>query len=103
MVARYRRASDEDRERMVHAFNNEEDFLSLAHTLGIKRTTAYSIITCYVKEGRSNSYPRRGGRTRVIDDETMDFIVLLLEAKPDSTLRELKETVRDEWPDKPNS
>ena len=85
----------------MQAYEDGEDFLSLAYTLGIKRTTAYSIVTCYVKEGRTDSLGHRGGRSCSIDDETIDFMVLLLEANPSLTLRELKETVRETWTNKP--
>ena len=33
-----------DRERIVDAYENGEDFIALAATLNIKKTTAYTII-----------------------------------------------------------
>ena len=86
----------------MQAYEEGEDFLSLASTLGIKRTTAYSIVTRFVKEGRTESIEHRGGRRCIIDDETIDFLVLLLEANPDLTLREMKDTVREIWSGKPH-
>ena len=76
----------------------------MASRLGIKRTTAYSIVTRYVKEGRTESIGHRGGRRCVIDNETIDFLVLLVEANPDLilALRCMKETVREIWPGKPH-
>ena len=86
----------------MQAYEEGEDFLTMASRLGIKRTTAYSIVTRYVKEGRTESIGHRGGRRCVIDNETIDFLVLLLEANPDLTLRCMKETVREIWPGKPH-
>ena len=41
MANRYRSTTNEDRGRIVQAYEDGEDFLSLAYTLGIRRSTAY--------------------------------------------------------------
>ena len=97
-----RRTSEQDRARLVECFEDGEDFVSLALTLGIKRTTAYSIVGTYVKEGRVGTLSHGGGRQNIIDDETMDFLVLLLGSNCLLTLKELKDTVRSVWPEKPH-
>ena len=55
------------------------DFVALAATLRINRCTAYSIIRCYQRHGRTDS-THAGGRPRVIDNETLDLAVMLIEA-----------------------
>ena len=74
----------------------------MAHRLRIKRTTAYSIVNVYQKEGRSESLQQAGGRQKVIDDETVDFIVTLIEGNSSIGLQELQRTVREIWPTKPH-
>ena len=96
----HRITSTIDRERLCGAYDEGKDFIVLVATLGIRRTTAYSIVTAYANEGRTDVIGHRGGRPRVIDDETLDFLVLLIEADPCITLRQMKLTVRDIWPTK---
>ncbi|KAG7159526.1 putative DDE superfamily endonuclease domain-containing protein 44 [Homarus americanus] len=43
-----------------------------------------------------------GSRHKIIDNETLDLIVMLLEANPMMTLREIKEEVMDIFPTKPH-
>ena len=55
MAARghYRRVNNVDRARLVEAFeNNQADYLVLADTLVIKRSTARSIVATYLRTGR---------------------------------------------------
>ena len=55
----------EDRERLVRAFEEQDhDYLALADTLGIHRSTARSIVGRYLREGRIEQQPR-GGRRNV--------------------------------------
>lgn len=98
---RYRRTSNEDRSRIVESYDSGEDFLALAHTLGVQRSTAYSIVRTYQREDRSEALCQAGGRPKSLDNETLDLIVLLLEANPEITLRRLLEEVRALWPLKP--
>ena len=99
---RYNKTSNDDRSRIAQAYEDGEDFLTLAHSLGVKRTTAYSIVSTYVKEGRTETLGQRGGRQKIIDNETLDFISLLLEATPQQPLRQIKQTIREIWPTKPH-
>ena len=102
LMSSHRRTSEEDRARIVESYENGEDFLALAHGLRIKRTTAYSIVNVYLKEGRCESLQQKGGRPKAIDDETLDFIVTLIEGNAAIGLRELQSTVREIWPRKPH-
>lgn len=95
-----RRTSNEDRARIVEAHLQGEDFVALAATLRIKRSTAYSIVRCYQQNNRTNA-SHSGGRPKLIDNETLDLIVMLIEANPLISLKEMKEEVRQVWPAKP--
>ena len=60
---RYRLISNEDRGRLVDAFEkNNLNYIELADTLGIKRATARSIVATYLREGRRDKIPRGGAR-----------------------------------------
>ena len=48
---RRQRISQEDRERLVRAFEEPyQDYLTVADTLGVNRSTARGIITTYIRE-----------------------------------------------------
>ena len=65
------RVSQEDKERLVRAFEEpDQDYLALADTLAINRSTARSIIARYLREGRIEEQPR-GGRRNVRFDAEM--------------------------------
>ena len=65
----------EHRERIVRAFDyEEEDYLLVANTLGVNRSTARGIMARYIREGRIWERPR-GGRNNVrVDDEMRDCL-----------------------------
>ncbi|KAG7159351.1 putative DDE superfamily endonuclease domain-containing protein 39 [Homarus americanus] len=101
MPRRHRITSATDRERIIEAYRAEQDFLVVAAALGVQRTTAYSIVRVYQRENRVEA-AHTGGRHKIIDNETLDLIVMLLEASPMMTLREIKEEVMDIFPTKPH-
>ena len=100
MPRRHRITSAVDRERIITAYRAGEDFLVVAEALGVQRTTAYSIIRVYQRENRVEAV-HAGGRPKVIDNETMDLIVMLIEGNPLMTLKEIKEEVMEIFPRKP--
>ena len=70
---------EQDKQRLLDAYENDEDFVELAKILKIKRTTAYSI----VKRGRATNLPRGGsGLNRKDDDECVDTAIRCLEENP---------------------
>ncbi|KAG7165037.1 putative DDE superfamily endonuclease domain-containing protein 13 [Homarus americanus] len=102
MPRRHRITSATDRERIIEAYRAEQDFLVVAAALGVQRTTAYSTVRVYQRENRVEA-AHAGGRHKIIDNETLDLIlVMLLEANPMMTLREIKEEVMDIFPTKPH-
>ena len=90
-----------DRTRILQSYEDGEDFVQVAETLGIKRTTAYSIIRNYAMTGRSVPLARGGGRPLLLDRESKDFFVGLIEEDPMITLQSMKERYRVAFPDKP--
>ncbi|KAG7170623.1 uncharacterized protein LOC121864144 isoform X3 [Homarus americanus] len=101
MPWRHRITSATDRERIIEAYRAEQDFLVVAAALGVQRTTAYSIVRVYQHENRVEA-AHAGGRHKIIDNETLDLTVMLLEANPMMTLTEIKEVVMDKFPIKPH-
>ena len=73
---RRNRIPNEVRRRIVRAFEDPtEDYLSVADTLGVNRSTARSIVATYLREGRVNERPS-GGRNNVrVDNEMRDCIM----------------------------
>ena len=60
----------EHRERIVRAFEDEaEDYLLVADTLGINRSTARGIVARYIRERRIREKPRGGRNNVLVDDE----------------------------------
>ena len=73
-MPRRNRIPVEQRERIVRAFEDEEeDYLLVADTLGVNRSTAKGIVARYIREGRirrERSERPRGDRENVrVDDE----------------------------------
>lgn len=99
---RYRRVSDEDRERIIKRFEEGEDFLDTAAELQIPRTTAYEVIRKFTTTGERQGQQGRGGRPSLLDDEAKDFLVMLIEATPTITIKELNDTLRQTFPNKPH-
>ena len=50
---RYRRVSDDDRQRIVAAFREGQDYVACAAQLGVRRGTAYSIVRRFQTTGHS--------------------------------------------------
>ena len=56
--------------RLVQAFENTaEDYLHVADTLGVHRSTARGIVATYVRESRVEERPRGGRNNTKVDDE----------------------------------
>ena len=98
---RYNRIADDDRQRIIECFNNGQDFLTLAATLGVKRTTTYSIVRRYNQNGYVLRRPNAGGRRVLLDHEAVDFLIMLIEANPCYTLNEMNNQLRDIFPRQP--
>ena len=95
------RITDADRSRLIECYENGEDFLTLAGILGVKRQTAYSIIRRYQENGRRERGPHGGSRAPVLDGESVDFLLMLIEDNPCITIREMNRTLQEGFPNKP--
>ena len=95
MPPRRNRIPNEVRRRIVRAFEDPtEDYLSVADTLGVNRSTARSIVATYLHEGRVNERPR-GGRNNVrVDNEMRDCINEILNENCLLTLQQINEELR---------
>ena len=99
---RYRRISDVDRNRLIDAFEADDaDYLQVADTLGIKHSTARSIIGIYLRDGRRNKLPKGGPVNQKIDDDMRNALQRYLDENPLLTLRELNAKLRADLPNKP--
>lgn len=87
------------KERLVEAYNRGEDYVELARQLGIKRTSAYTIIR------RSQESPPRNGwggyRGRKLDEEMIQAAIIIIEDFPAYTLDQILAEIRQRLPDKP--
>ena len=92
---RRNRIPNEVRRRIVRAFEDPtEDYLLVADTLGVNRSTARSIVATYLREGRVNERPR-GGRNNVrVDNEMRDCINKILNENCLPTLQQINEELR---------
>ena len=102
MPRRNKITSNEDRARLVRCHEEGSDFVTLAHQLGIKLTTAYSIIRRYVSSGRIDRDPVAGGRKQKLDEDAEDFLITHIEANPCITPKELNDALREIFPTKPH-
>ena len=99
---RYKRISDEDRERLVEAFEGHNaDYLELADTLGIKRSTARSIVATYLRSGRRHKLHRGGAKNQKMDDEMRARIQRIIDVNPLVTLQQIKRDLEAALPLKP--
>ena len=91
----------EHRERIIRAFEDEnEDYILVADTLGVNRSTARSIVARYIREGRIAERPR-GGRNNVrVDNEMRDCLNDILNENCLLTLAQMNRELRVRLPAK---
>lgn len=97
-----RRISLEQRKRLVRAFEDEhEDYLALADTIGVNRSTARGIVTTYVREGRIAERPRGGQNNVRVDEEMKECLRDIVNENCLLTLAQINEELRQRLPNKP--
>ena len=91
----------EHRQRIVRAFKDDaEDYLLVADTLGVDRSTARSIVRRYLREGRIQER-RRGGRNNVrVDEEMRNCRHEIINENSLPTLWQINRELRRRLPDK---
>ena len=97
----YKRISLTDRQRIVRAFQEGRDFMSLADDLEIKRQTARSIIISYRRNGVIEPQPKVGRVFLKVYDEMKSAVIRYVENKPAITLKEICERTAQEFSEKP--
>lgn len=84
------RIGNEDRRRIIKAYNDSDDWQLVAEILNIKRQSAYNIIKIYNETGRIDQLPRGGDHSSKIDEETKALLIGYIEEKPTITLEEMR-------------
>ena len=92
----------EHRERIVRAFEDEaEDYLLVADTLGVNRSTARSIVATYIREARIHEQPRGGRNNTRVDDVMRDCLRDIVNENCLLTLCRINRELRTRLPAKP--
>ncbi len=87
---------------MVRAFEEQDqDYLALADTLAINRSTARSLITRYLREGRIEEQPRGGGHNVRFDADMTRCIQRIVDEDCILSLRAINTELRRRLPEKP--
>ena len=92
----------ERRERIVRAFEDtNEDYLMVADTIGVNRSTARSIVARYIQEGRIAERPRGDANNIRVDNEMKDCLNDILNDNYMLTLAQINQELRRRPPRKP--
>jgi transposase len=99
---RRNRIAQEHRQRIVQAFENEdEDYLLVADTLGVNRSTARGIVARFIKEGRIHELPRCSRNNIRVDEEMRDCLEQIINDNCVLTLVQINRELRRRLPHKP--
>lgn len=91
-----------DKSRIVAAFLDPmKDYVEVAESLGISRSTAWSIVRRYHQDGSVVVRRRGGQRPRLIDEEMVACVIRMVEEFPAYTLQQLNAELRRSLPNKP--
>ena len=94
------RISNEDKQRIIDAHTNSEDYTETARLLGVNRITAWGIVRRNQLYGHTNR-PRGGPRNRKVDQEMIDHMVATIEDHSEYTLGQINTELRAALPNKP--
>ena len=85
----------EQRESIIRAFKDtNEDYLIVADTIGVNRSTARRIVARYVREGRIAERPGGGANNVRLDNEMKDYLNDILNHNCMLTLAQIKQELR---------
>lgn len=90
-----------DKQRLVSAFENGQDYTLLAGQLGVKDNTAYKIIQRTLQRDGIVNLPRGGKKAEKVDEEMRAFVEDQIERDPCITLKALNAKLRLQLPNKP--
>ena len=92
----------EQRQRILQAFEDvNEDYLTVAATIGENRSTARSIVARYLREGRIAERPQGGANHVRADDEMRNCLNDILNENVLLTLAQIYQELRQLLPRKP--
>ena len=97
------RISDETKRRIIEAHENQGDYMEVARVLGVKRGTAWSIVSRFLANGVVVR-PRGGRRITKIDAEMIETYIQIVEDHAEYTLNTLSQInaeLRRRNPNKP--
>ena len=87
---------------LVRAFEDvHEDYLAIAETIGVNRSTARGIVSRYVREGRIAERPRGGAYHVRVDDAMRDCLDDIINENCLLTIAEMNRELRLRLPHKP--
>ena len=96
------RISQKHRQRIVRVFESvNEDYLMVADAIGVNRSTARSIVSRYVREGRIAERPRGDPNHVLVDNEMRECLNDILNENCLLTLAQMNEELRRRLPGKP--
>ena len=95
------RISTADKQHIIEAHANGEDYVETARLLGVKRTTAWGIVRRHQLRGQVDR-PRGGPWNVKVDQEMIDNMIASIEGHPEFTLARINENLRAALPDKPH-
>ena len=82
-----RRITHEDRERLLRVFEEpDQDYLVVANTLGVNRSTARGIVARFIRKNRVDERPRRGRNNVKFNEEMKRCLEEIVVENPMSTL-----------------
>ena len=85
----------EQRERIIRAFEDtNEDYLMVADTIGVNRSTDKGIVARYIREGRIAERPRGGANNVRVDNEMKDCLNDILNDNCMLTLAQINQELR---------
>ena len=94
----------EQRQRIIQAFEDvSEDYLTVAATIGVNRSTARSIVALYLREGRIAERPRGGANHVRVDDEMRNCLNDIINENCLLTLAQINQELRQRKPAWPHS
>ena len=90
------------RERVVRAFEDDkEDYLLVADTLGVNRSTARGVVARYIRTGRIAERPRSGRNPVRVHDEMRDCLNDIVKENCLLTFDQISRELRVRLPAKP--
>ena len=99
---RRQKISQEDKERLIRSFEEpDQDYLTVADTLGVNRSTARGIIARYIRENRTAERPRGGRNNVIVNDEMKQCLEAIVNENCTLTLEAINTKLQDRLPEMP--